>query len=76
MESQNPLNMSQHRFRDSLSTITKLLSYFDYNISMLEEGHNVHAVYLDFLKAFDELDHGILLKKLKATVSKIKSYSG
>ena len=31
----------------------------------LEEGNNVDAVYLDFSKAFDKCDHGILLHKLK-----------
>ena len=32
---------------------------------MLEEGHAVHAIYLDFAKAFDKVDHGILLTKVK-----------
>ena len=59
------MNMSQYGFRDGLSTITQLISYFDSIISMLEKGHNVHAVYLDFSKAFDKVDHGILLKKLE-----------
>ena len=32
---------------------------------MLEEGHQVHSVYLDFSKAFDKVDHAILLTKVK-----------
>ena len=33
---------------------------------MLEEGTNVDIIYLDFSKAFDKCDYGILLKKIKA----------
>ena len=33
---------------------------------MLEAGGSVDMVYLDFSKAFDKVDHGILLHKLKA----------
>ena len=33
--------------------------------SFLEEGSNVDVLYLDFSKAFDKVDHGILLHKAK-----------
>ena len=33
---------------------------------MLEAGDTVDMVYFDFSKAYDKLDHGILLHKLKA----------
>ena len=33
---------------------------------MLEDGGSVDMVYLDFSKAFDKVDYGILLRKLKA----------
>ena len=31
----------------------------------MEEGSNVDTIYLDFAKAFDKVDHGMLLHKLK-----------
>ena len=54
LESQDLMNKSQHGFRDGLSTITELLSYYDSILSKMEEGHAVHAIYLDFAKAFDK----------------------
>ena len=66
LESQDLMNKSQHGFRDGLSTVTELLSYYDSILSMMEEGHAVHAIYLDFAKAFDKVDHQILLTKAKA----------
>ena len=34
----------------------------------LEKSNNVDVIYLDFAKAFDKVDHGILLNKLKKFV--------
>ena len=34
-------------------------------ISLLEEQMEVDVVYLDFAKAFDKVDHGIVIQKLK-----------
>ena len=38
----------------------------DYVLRALENKYNIDVIYLDFAKAFDKVDHGILLKKLKA----------
>ena len=35
-------------------------------LRILETGENIDVIYLDFLKAFDKVDIGILLRKAKA----------
>ena len=45
--------------------MSQLLSHFDTITSYLEEGYNVDTVYLDFSKAFDKVDHNLLLNKMK-----------
>ena len=61
------LNSTQHGFRNrsGRSCLSALLSVFDDIMHMLEDGGSVDMVYLDFSKAFDKVDHGILLHKLK-----------
>ena len=58
--------MSQHGFTRGRSTISQLLAYYDSILAMLEEKGDkyVDAIYLDFAKAFDKVDIGILLAKL------------
>ena len=60
------LNDSQHGFRGGRSTLSQLLSHFDKILKGLERGEDVHVVYLDFAKAFDKVDFGVVLKKLKS----------
>ena len=57
---------SLHGFRACRSCLSQLLSHFDKIISCLEQGLNVDTIYLDFSKAFDKVDHKILMGKLKA----------
>ena len=64
LESNNLLNNTQHGFRKGRSTVTQLLRYYDSILSMLEKGHQVDAIYLDFSKAYDKVDHNILIKKI------------
>ena len=60
------LNVTQHGFRSGRSCLSALLSVFYDIMHMLEAGGSVDMVYLDFSKAFDKVNHGILLHKLKA----------
>jgi len=42
------------------------LNYHKDILTMVENSEKVDAVYLDFAKAFDKVDHKILLKKLES----------
>ena len=59
-------NHSQHGFRSGRSCLSQLLAHFDHVTRLLEEGKSVDVVYLDFSKAFDKVDIGITLRKLKS----------
>jgi hypothetical protein len=65
LEGNNLLNANQHGFRSKRSCLTQLLENYDTILNLVEEGKNVDVVYLDFAKAFDKVDHGILCHKLK-----------
>ena len=46
--------------------MSALLSVFDDVMQLLSsENNSVDMVYLDFVKAFDRVDHGVLLHKIK-----------
>ena len=59
------LPVGQHGSRAMRSTLTQLLSHWDSILEGLEEGEGVDAVYLDFSKAFDKVETGVLLHKLR-----------
>jgi hypothetical protein len=54
----------QHGFRPARSTVTNLLCFNSYIERRLDCRSQVDAVYTDFEKAFDKVDHDILLLKL------------
>ena len=64
LEENGLMNKTQHGFRARHSTITMLLQYYDSILTMLEGKNEVDAIYLDLAKAFDKVDHDILLLKL------------
>ena len=59
------LNPTQHGFREGRSCLSALLNVFDDIMHLMSGGNTVDMVYLDFAKAFDKVDHGVLLHKIK-----------
>jgi len=66
LEENNLFNDTQHGFRAGRSCLSQLLEHCDNILSELEKGNNIDVIYLDFAKAFDKVDHGILCHKLKS----------
>ena len=56
---------NQHGFRSGRSCLTQLLSHFDVIMRGLLSGSDTDAIYLDFAKAFDKVDHRLLIDKLQ-----------
>ena len=65
LESNNLLNSFQHGFRHGRSCLSELLAHFDDMLVNLNQGNDIDVIYLDFAKAFDKVDHNILLKKIR-----------
>ena len=74
------LNKSQFGFRKGLSTSDAILEFLDHAYSSLDSKKHLIAIFLDLSKAFDTIDHTILLNKLQnigvnpITLSWFKSY--
>ena len=65
IERQGLLPDGQHGSRALRSTLTQLLTHWDSILDGLEKGEGVDTVYLDFSKAFDKVETGVLLHKLR-----------
>ncbi len=71
------LSTSQHGLLPRRSWLPKLILQEDHITHLLDEGHTVGIVYLDFAKAFDSVNHQFLLKFTSieaAVLNWIKSY--
>ena len=53
----------QHGFRKKHSCLTQLLSHIEHIYNCLNKNDEVDVIYLDYSKAFDKVDHQILLAK-------------
>ena len=60
------ISLSQHGFLKNRSCVTQLLSVLHAIGEALDKNIQSDLIYLDFAKAFDSIDHSILLAKLKA----------
>ena len=65
LERNNLLSQHQHGFRSGKSTLTQLLAHFDNVYESLLNNDDMDVIYLDYSKAFDKVDHRILLLKLE-----------
>ena len=61
----NLFNPNQHGFRSGRSCLSQLLEHHQRILEILEGGDCADVIYLDFSKAFDKVDHNILLSKLR-----------
>ena len=60
------LSNTQHGFRKGRSCQTNLIEFQDKVTGWIDDGNSVDVLYVDFKKAFDKVDHGRLITKLKA----------
>lgn len=55
------LSTRQHAYLTGRSTLTNLVEFTSYVLKTMENGEQVDSVYLDFSKAFDRINHNLLL---------------
>jgi hypothetical protein len=69
MEAGGLIDESQHGARRGQSTLRQLLLQYDQVFRLLENSDNAEVIYLDFSKAFDKVNLGLLqkIKKLEIT---------
>ena len=66
LEKNNLFSSKQHGFRKGRSCLTQLLQHMDFLFQNYLDNSETDVIYLDYAKAFDKVDHSILLEKIKA----------
>ena len=66
LEENDIICKNQHGFQKSKSCLTQLLPHIDIILKNLQNDMDTDVIYLDYAKAFDKVDHQILLLKLNA----------
>ena len=64
IDQSNILSEFQHGFRKNHSTLTNLMNTYDFVTKSLENSNSVDVVYIDFQKAFDKINHSLLINKM------------
>ena len=66
IEKHNLFNITQHVFRFGRSSLSQFLEHYDKITKLMEDGHDVDIVYVDFAKVFDKVDINIAMAKIKS----------
>ncbi|XP_070610299.1 uncharacterized protein, partial [Erythrolamprus reginae] len=65
LETNKIISNSQHGFIRNKSCQTNLISFVNTITKSVDQCNSVDLIYLDFSKAFDKVDHNLLIHKLK-----------
>lgn len=65
VRSQHLLDLRQHGFLPKKSCTTQMVSFVDSLAQTINESSRTDVVYFDFMKAFDSVNHDLILSKLK-----------
>ena len=66
LQEYNLIRKSQHGFLPHRSCLTNLLEFLEEITRLIDEGHSLDVMFLDFSKAFDKVPHARLMLKVRA----------